>query len=199
MGRSKINFGDETLIDLTGDSVTPEAMLSGVTAHNAAGDPIVGTLNLDSLKEVYFGAAGSLLAGEISVNNNVLFQELTEHLQNILLDSTDHTFVDAPRPCLRAQLSDDNFTMVILKYSGVGASERYSVFNGICFDHGSQIQYSVNLYYNINNGNIEQILLTEISDRTLPTVTTADNGKFLRVVNGAWAAATVDNANGGAF
>lgn len=44
MGRSKINFGDETLIDLTGDSVTPEAMLAGVTAHNAAGDPIEGTL-----------------------------------------------------------------------------------------------------------------------------------------------------------
>lgn len=33
----------------------------------------------------------------------------------------------------------------------------------------------------------------------LPDVTAADNGKFLRVVNGAWAAATVDNANGGAF
>lgn len=33
----------------------------------------------------------------------------------------------------------------------------------------------------------------------LPDVTTADNGKFLRVVSGAWAAATVDNANGGAF
>ena len=33
----------------------------------------------------------------------------------------------------------------------------------------------------------------------LPTVTTADNGKFLRVVNGAWAAVTIDNANGGSF
>ena len=30
----------------------------------------------------------------------------------------------------------------------------------------------------------------------LPTVTASDNGKFLRVVNGAWAAATVENANG---
>lgn len=30
-------------------------------------------------------------------------------------------------------------------------------------------------------------------------VTAADNGKFLRVVNGAWAAATVDNANGVSF
>lgn len=33
----------------------------------------------------------------------------------------------------------------------------------------------------------------------LPTVTTSDNGKFLRVVNGAWAAATVENANGVSF
>lgn len=33
----------------------------------------------------------------------------------------------------------------------------------------------------------------------LPTVATADNGKFLRVVNGAWAAATVENANGVSF
>ena len=33
----------------------------------------------------------------------------------------------------------------------------------------------------------------------VPSVTTADNGKFLRVVSGAWAAATIDNANGGSF
>ena len=33
----------------------------------------------------------------------------------------------------------------------------------------------------------------------LPDVTAADNGKFLRVVNGAWAADSVPNANGGAF
>ena len=33
----------------------------------------------------------------------------------------------------------------------------------------------------------------------VPAVTAADNGKFLRVVNGAWAAATVENANGVSF
>ena len=33
----------------------------------------------------------------------------------------------------------------------------------------------------------------------LPTVTTADNGKFLRVVNGVWAVAEVDNASGVSF
>ena len=33
----------------------------------------------------------------------------------------------------------------------------------------------------------------------LPDVTAADNGKFLRVVNGAWAAETVPNAGGASF
>ena len=33
----------------------------------------------------------------------------------------------------------------------------------------------------------------------LPTVTTSDNGKFLRVVNGVWAAVEIANANGGSF
>ena len=33
----------------------------------------------------------------------------------------------------------------------------------------------------------------------MPEVTTADNGKFLRVVDGAWAAATIANAEGVLF
>lgn len=35
--------------------------------------------------------------------------------------------------------------------------------------------------------------------KELPTVTASDNGKFLRVVSGAWAAAKIANANGGSF
>ena len=34
---------------------------------------------------------------------------------------------------------------------------------------------------------------------SLPSVTTADNGKFLRVVNGSWAAESVANAKGVSF
>ena len=35
--------------------------------------------------------------------------------------------------------------------------------------------------------------------KELPNVTAADNGKFLRVVSGAWAAVKIANANGGSF
>ena len=39
----------------------------------------------------------------------------------------------------------------------------------------------------------------DVTIREIPSVTTSDNGKFLRVVNGAWAVAEVDNANGVSF
>ena len=44
------------------------------------------------------------------------------------------------------------------------------------------------------NGHTGAVTVHEV-----PTVTTADNGKFLRVVNGVWAAAEITNANGGSF
>lgn len=39
----------------------------------------------------------------------------------------------------------------------------------------------------------------DIRDKNLPSAESSDEGKFLRVVNGVWAAATVDNANGVSF
>ena len=35
--------------------------------------------------------------------------------------------------------------------------------------------------------------------REVPSVTASDNGKFLRVVNGAWSAETIPSANGVSF
>lgn len=46
MGISKVNFGGDTLIDLTNDSVTAGTLAKGVTAHNAAGEQVVGTLDV---------------------------------------------------------------------------------------------------------------------------------------------------------
>lgn len=46
MGISKVNFGGDTLIDLTNDSVTADTLVKGTTAHNAAGEQVVGTLDV---------------------------------------------------------------------------------------------------------------------------------------------------------
>jgi hypothetical protein len=43
MPRSKIIYGDEVLIDLTGDTVTANALAKGITAHDKAGNLVTGT------------------------------------------------------------------------------------------------------------------------------------------------------------
>lgn len=35
--------------------------------------------------------------------------------------------------------------------------------------------------------------------KELPSVSTSDNGKFLRVINGVWTASSINNANGVSF
>lgn len=47
MAKSKIIIGGEVAIDLTGDTVTPDKMLEGVTAHDKAGEIITGTCTFD--------------------------------------------------------------------------------------------------------------------------------------------------------
>ena len=44
MAVNKVVYDGETLVDLTGDNVSESTLLSGATAHNAAGEAIVGTV-----------------------------------------------------------------------------------------------------------------------------------------------------------
>lgn len=45
MGISKVEYAGNTLIDLTADTVTPETLQEGVTAHNAMGELITGVMS----------------------------------------------------------------------------------------------------------------------------------------------------------
>lgn len=58
MGRSKIVYAGDTLLDLTEDTVTPETLLKGMTAHNAAGELITGVYEPMNIKQY----TGTLLA-----------------------------------------------------------------------------------------------------------------------------------------
>lgn len=43
MSANKVVYFGRTLVDLTSDTVTPETLLKGKTAHNAKGEIIEGT------------------------------------------------------------------------------------------------------------------------------------------------------------
>ena len=45
---NKVVYGDQTLLDLTADTVTADKILTGYTAHNAAGASITGTCDYDA-------------------------------------------------------------------------------------------------------------------------------------------------------
>lgn len=42
MGVSKVDYDNETLIDISNDKVTEDTLFEGITAHDANGDPIIG-------------------------------------------------------------------------------------------------------------------------------------------------------------
>lgn len=65
MANSKVvlNTG-EVLIDLTGDSVTPDKLAKDVTAHDKAGNQIVGTNTFDVDSSELTATAAEVLAGK---------------------------------------------------------------------------------------------------------------------------------------
>lgn len=51
MAVNKVEVNGETKLDLTQDTVTPENLLSGATAHNAAGEKIKGAADLSAKQD----------------------------------------------------------------------------------------------------------------------------------------------------
>ena len=79
MAVNKVDINGATVLDLTGDSVTPETLLQGATAHDASGAAITGTMvrgtKLKIIVSVASGAVvtatkGSLSISGTSVNNS---------------------------------------------------------------------------------------------------------------------------------
>lgn len=61
---NKVVFGDQTLIDLTSDTITPADLASGVTAHDASGAVITGTSTKDSDTSEDTALVGEILSGK---------------------------------------------------------------------------------------------------------------------------------------
>lgn len=71
MANSKIIFGGEVLIDLTGDTVTADKLLKGSTAHGADGEAVVGTCDFDANTQDATATAAEILSGKTAYNKAV--------------------------------------------------------------------------------------------------------------------------------
>lgn len=64
MAINKVIYGGNTLIDLTSDTITPDKLASGVTAHDKSGEQITGTNTFDSDTQDATAAAAEILNGK---------------------------------------------------------------------------------------------------------------------------------------
>lgn len=64
MAISKVIYGGNTLIDLTGDSVTADKMLEGTTAHGKDGELVTGTCTFDVDSTDATATAAEILSGK---------------------------------------------------------------------------------------------------------------------------------------
>lgn len=77
------------------------------------------------------------------------------------------------------------------------STEQYYKLNIVRYNNASYIAISDNKGHLPTSYTTEWMLLTQ--DVKLPTVSTSDNGKFLRVENGQWVASTVESAETNLF
>lgn len=64
MAINKIIYGGNTLIDLTGDTITADKLAEGVTAHDKSGAQITGTNTYDSDTQDATAAVAEILSGK---------------------------------------------------------------------------------------------------------------------------------------
>ena len=68
MAVNKVVLGEDTLIDLTADTVSADKLSKGVTAHDMAGEPIVGTMEAGAGKEYTFTDGLTETNGTVSLD-----------------------------------------------------------------------------------------------------------------------------------
>lgn len=132
--------GEQTLIDLTGDSVTPETLAEGVTAHDASGAQIVGTMQaggggggsgesaldeflrfgisgayrndrLESLREYVFAGSGSLTSADFA---NVIY--IDQHAFNYCYELNVLVLRTTAGHCLLGSPAESTFEETKIQY-----------------------------------------------------------------------------------
>lgn len=113
MANNKVQLSDGTvLLDLTGDTVTPGNLLSGATAHNAAGEPISGAvapvrydvaqdLTSDQKNQARdnIGASATVTMRKVTLTSsgwNSSTKQQTVAVSGILTDTTKQCIYPAP-------------------------------------------------------------------------------------------------------
>lgn len=112
MAVSKVVLGDETLIDLTGDSVSSENLLQGETAHGANGEEVIGGVVVTPM---YTGTKSA-------IEEAIALGQITE---DAVVNITD----DEETSSFQTQIDEINSSLVKLKNQSVTFTNGYATFS----------------------------------------------------------------------
>lgn len=140
MGVSKVDFVGNTLVDLTGDSVTPETLLEGATAHNAAGDQIAGAVAVAPASNTTPKAPGTASAGSESAyaRGDHVHPKQTVTKSDVGLGNVDNVSINTRlNRTTNVNASDSNYTTYMARGEALFSTETTPSVNGcIAWQYG---------------------------------------------------------------
>ena len=140
MGVSKVDFAGNTLVDLTGDSVTPETLLEGATAHNAAGDQIAGAVAVAPASNTTPKAPGTASAGSESAyaRGDHVHPKQTVTKSDVGLGNVDNVSINTRlNRTTNVNAADTNYTTYMARGEALFSTETTPTVNGcIAWQYG---------------------------------------------------------------
>ena len=133
MGVSKVDFAGNTLIDLTGDSVTPETLLEGATAHNAAGEQIDGAVAVAPASDTTPKAPGTASPGSESAyaRGDHVHPKQTVTKSDVGLGNVDNVSINTRlNRTTNVNASDTNYGTYMARGEALFSSETTPSVNG---------------------------------------------------------------------
>lgn len=140
MGVSKVDFAGNTLVDLTGDSVTPETLLEGATAHNAAGEQIDGAVSVAPASNTTPKAPGTASAGTSAAyaRGDHVHPKQTVTKSDVGLGNVDNVSINSRlNRTTNVNASDTKYTTYMARGEALFSSETTPSVNGcIAWQYG---------------------------------------------------------------
>lgn len=200
MAVNKVIYGSDTIIDITDTTATASDVVSGTYFYTADGTRTAGTMEPITMTILSYGNStwndfinayntNTIVYCRASSNSNPATGSQTRmafmaYVNNGTTPSeVEFQYYRSVSSHTDSQQGDQVYIYKLNKNSGWSVTVRQT-FSKVVAGTGLTSSYS--------NGTI-----TLKNTSVLPTVTSTDNGKILKVVNGEWAAASLNIYNGG--
>ena len=140
MAVNKVVINDEVKLDLTQDTVTPQTLLKGATAHNAAGDQIDGAVAVAPASNTTPKAPGTASAGSESAyaRGDHVHPKQAVTKSDVGLGNVDNVSINSRlNRTTNVNASDSNYTTYMARGIALSATEQTPSVNGaICLVYG---------------------------------------------------------------